>query len=59
MSKSVHGKGQARRAAVHKAARSPSTLQWEREFLAPERPVWMAQSTYEALLEIRRQVGVA
>jgi hypothetical protein len=54
-----HGKGGKRRVGVHKNARSPEILRWQRELLAPERPEWMPQATYAELLKLRSSVGTA
>lgn len=54
---SVHGKHRKRRPGVHKAARSPEVLAWEREHLIPAPPEWMPRGTYKALADLRRDLA--
>lgn len=38
----------------HRRSSSPETRRWEQNHLIPERPVWMPQSVYVGLADLRR-----
>lgn len=52
----VHGKHRKRRPGVHKTARSPEVVAWEREHSTPAAPPWMDATTHAALAGLRRQL---
>jgi hypothetical protein len=51
-----HGKHRKRLRGVHKNARSPETIRWEREQLIPQAPSWMPTETYTALARLRSEL---
>jgi len=40
----------------HRHRTSPETKAWERDFLPPSQPAWMAGETYRELVEFRRKL---
>lgn len=53
-----HGKHHKRRRGVHKNARSPEVLAWERDHLLSDPPAWMDARTYNALGKLHRDLLV-
>jgi hypothetical protein len=50
------GKNKKRLRGVHKKARSPETLLWEREHLPLPQPSWMTARDYAALVRFRNNL---